>query len=56
MIIAVRWAECGWTGHAVVGEGFSKRDYKCPRCSYGSLRRPRRGVPAGRIAKLKGEL
>lgn len=54
MIIAVRCPNCGWSGHAVVGEGFSKRDYECPSCGYNQLKRPRRGVPAGRIAKLKG--
>jgi len=52
MIISVRCPNCGWRGYAVVGD-FSKKDYECPRCGYGSLTRPRRGTPAGRIARLK---
>jgi len=52
MIIAVRCPQCGWIGYAVVGE-FSKEDCECPRCGYGFLTRPRRGMPAGRIARLK---
>lgn len=54
MVISACSLQCGWTGHAVVGEGFSKRDYECPSCGYNQLKHPRRGVPAGRIAKLKG--
>ncbi len=53
MIISVRCPQCGWRGYAVVGEDFSKRDYKCPGCGYGSLKRPRKGTPAGNIARLK---
>jgi len=52
MIISVRCSQCGWSGYAVVGE-FSKKDYECPKCDYGSLTRPRRGTPAGNIARLK---
>jgi len=52
MIIAVRCPQCGWIGYAVVGD-FSKKNYECPRCGYGSLTRPRRGTPSGDIARLK---
>ena len=52
MIISVRCPQCGWRGYAVVGD-FSKSDYECPKCGCGSLKRPRRGTPAGNIARLK---
>jgi len=52
MIIGVRCPNCGWIGYAVVGD-LSKRDYECPKCGYGSLKRPRKGTPGGRIARLK---
>lgn len=52
MVIAVRCPNYDWIGYAVVGD-FSKKDYECPSCGYGSLKRPRRGVPGGNIARLK---